>query len=145
VTPRQLEILQHALGVDEHGQGKMYRNHFCADGADETTCRQLVALGYMRTWRGADERGQVPGFPYYNCSVTEEGKYAVIRESPPPPKLTRSQRRYREFLKADTGYSFGEWMKAQKGRAMERGPLPGIAFVIGVVAVEAVIAAFNLI
>jgi len=43
-----LQILQHSLGLDEYGQGEMYRNHFCAGGDDEGTCRALVALGYMR-------------------------------------------------------------------------------------------------
>jgi hypothetical protein len=47
LTTRQLEVLQHALGLDEYGRGEMYRNHFCAGGADEDICRSLVELGYM--------------------------------------------------------------------------------------------------
>lgn len=121
VTDAQLSILQHALGVDEYGQGEMYRNHFCAGGGDETLCRELVALGYMRTWPHADERGEVPGYPYYNCSVTEEGKAAMLRESPKAPVLTRSQRRYRQFLKADMGESFGDWLRWEKVRRELRG------------------------
>lgn len=116
LTAAQLHILQHALGVDKYGQGdwhagKTFRDHFCAGGSDETVCREIVALGYMRTWAGADERGQVPGYPYYNCSVTDEGRAAVRRESPVAPVLSRSQKRYREFLGADCGYSFIEWLK----------------------------------
>lgn len=61
MTPTQLQILQHALGVDEFGRGKQYRNHFCAGGADEVICRELVALGYMREHRWTE------AFPYYNC------------------------------------------------------------------------------
>ena len=45
------------------------------------------------------------------CRVTEAGKQAVRDESPPPPKLTRSQKRYRRFLNADTGRPFREWLK----------------------------------
>ena len=112
MTARQLEILQHALGVDQYGRGQMYRDHFCAGGDDETVCRELVAMGHMCTWRGADERGQVPGFPYYNCSVTDQGKRAMLAESPQAPKLSPAQERYRRFLHADTGSSFGEWLKA---------------------------------
>ena len=104
LTTEQLQILQHALGLDQYGQGKMYRNHFCAGGDDEPVCRSLVELGYMETF----ERAYLP---YYNCTVTRAGKQAVLRESPPPPKLTRSQRRYLAFLKADTGRSFGEWLR----------------------------------
>lgn len=104
LTPRQLDILQHSLGVDQYGQGRMYRNHFCAGGDDEQICRELVALGFMETF----ERSYLP---YYNCTVTKAGKQAMREASPKPPVLTRSQKRYREFLDADTGWSFGEWLK----------------------------------
>lgn len=109
-TPRQLEILQHALGLDKYGQGRMYRNHFCAGGDDEQVCRELIALGYMQQHRTTEM------LPYFNCSVTEVGKQAVARESPKPPKMTRSQKRYQAFLDADSGMKFGEWMKAQTER-----------------------------
>lgn len=69
---RQLEILQHALGVDPFGRGPMYRNHFCAGGDDEATCRELVQIGFMETF----EREWLP---YYNCTVTEAGKRAMRR------------------------------------------------------------------
>jgi hypothetical protein len=85
----------------------MYRNHFCAGGDDEDVCRELVALGYMETF----EREWLP---YYNCLVTESGKAAMLESSPKAPVLTRGQKRYREFLKADTGRSFGEWLKDQQ-------------------------------
>ncbi len=113
LTPRQLEILQHSLGVDQYGHGRMYRNHFCAGGGDVDICRSLVELGYMREHRTTEL------FPDYNCSVTEAGKEAVRQQSPKPPKLTRSQQRYREFLHADTGYSFGEWLKLTSARRSE--------------------------
>lgn len=105
MTEAQLQILQHALGLDRYGQGEISRNHFCAGADDEPICRALVDLGYMQQHATRD------WLPYYNCSVTEAGKLAVREQSPKPPKLTRSQRRYREFLKADTGESFGEWLK----------------------------------
>ncbi len=104
LTPRQLEILQHALGLDQYGRGAQTRNHFCAGEDDEATCRELVALGYMATFTRS-------WLPYYNCLVTDAGKAAVREQSPKPPKLTRSQQRYRRFLKADTGESFREWLK----------------------------------
>lgn len=113
MTPDQLQILQHSLGVDKFGQGRICRNHFCAGDRDEGVCRELVALGYMRTWNNSDADGRTDGFPYYNCSVTDAGKSAMLAESPQPPKLTRSQKQYRAFLKADTGYSFIEWLNMQ--------------------------------
>jgi hypothetical protein len=107
MTPEQLHILQHSLGVDKYGQGEQYRNHFCAGGKDEATCRELVALGYMQQHATTDT------FPYFNCSVTEAGKRAMAEASPAPPKLTRSQKRYREFLRADCGMRFSEWLRAK--------------------------------
>ena len=113
MTHKQLQILQHALGLDQYGQGKMYRNHFCAGGDDEATCRELVAMGYMETFTRSY-------LPYYNCTVTDAGKEAVRRESPPAPKLTRAQRRYRDYLRADTGRGFMEWLRDVAAYERER-------------------------
>ena len=110
LTAEQLHILQHSLGADKYGQGEQYRNHFCAGGKDEPTCRELVALGYMR------QHETTPVYPYYNCSVTEEGKRAMREQSPSPPKLTRSQQRYRRFLLNDSDLTFREWLEVDKYR-----------------------------
>lgn len=106
ITPDQLHTLQHALGVDQYGQGPMYRNHYCG-GAEE--CRPLVAMGFMREYPASELTGGAPLF-----RVTETGRQAVREQSPKPPKLTRSQRRYREFLDADSGMRFHEWLKAKE-------------------------------
>lgn len=104
-----LHILQHSLGLNKYGQGAQYRNHFVAGGDDVRKCRDLVALGYMRE---RNDNGLTGGDPCF--SVTRNGIDAVGRESqkpPPEPKLTRSQRRYRDYLDADCCESFGEWLK----------------------------------
>ncbi len=106
MTPAQLQILQHSLGADQYGIRRGDRNHFCAGVGDEPACRELVALGYMKQHATTD------WLPYFNCSVTDAGKAAMYAESPKPPKLTRSQIRYREFLRADSGMSFMEWIRA---------------------------------
>lgn len=106
MNDKQLGILQHSLGLDQYGQGTMYRNHFCAGVDDEQICRELIALGYMRQHLTTEM------LPYFNCSVTEEGKKAVLRESQKAPRLSRSQKRYQAFLDADSGMKFGEWIKA---------------------------------
>lgn len=111
MKPRHLEILQHALGADRFGQGKdvghgeFNRNHFCAGAADEADCRELVAAGLMK------EHKHTEVFPYYNCSVTDAGKQAMKEHSPPPPKLTRSQVRFRKYLAHQSGLSFKEWLQ----------------------------------
>lgn len=110
LTPSQLEILQHSLGVDKYGRGSMYRNHFCASGDDEDVCRSLVALGLMQ------QHATTEMFPYFNCSVTELGKTVVRECSLKLPPRTRSGKRYDEWLDADCGMKFAEWIKAKYGR-----------------------------
>jgi hypothetical protein len=109
VTPRQLEILQHAISADQYGRRKQFdtRNFCCAGVDDEPTCRELVALGYMV------QHARTEAYPYFNCSVTDAGKKAMRDESPAPPKLTRSQKRYQDYLSADSSMNFGEWMKCK--------------------------------
>jgi hypothetical protein len=112
-SPLQLAILQHALGLDKYGQGTMHRNHFCAGGADEDICRELISLGYMQ------QHPTTAWLPYFNCSVTDAGKKAVRRDSPKPPKLTPGQQRYRAFLRSDCDLTFIEWLKYAARRKAE--------------------------
>jgi hypothetical protein len=109
MTPRQLEILQHALGVDQFGRGTMYRSHFVTDpaGPDGIICEQLVARGWM------DNHGKhslAGGSHLY--TVNHYGRAAVKMFSPAPPKLTRSQQRYARYRQcADCFESFWHFLK----------------------------------
>jgi hypothetical protein len=116
LTTAQLEILQHSLGVDQYGQGEIYRNRFCAGQSDEKVCLELIALGYMQRHRTTEL------FPDLNCSVTDAGKQAVREQSPKPPKLTRGQKRYREYLNwADAwGGTFREFLEHKQQVAAQR-------------------------
>ena len=54
--------------------------------------------------------------------VTEAGKLAVLENSPAPPKLTRSQQTYRDWLRYDSDMPFIEYAKMKsRQRAMEAG------------------------
>ena len=99
LTPELLHILQHSLGVDRYGQGEQYRNHYVAGGNDVERCRTLVAQGYMREQPGGQLTGGMPVF-----SVTAAGIDAVALQSETPPKLTRSQKRYRDYLEVAECY-----------------------------------------
>lgn len=125
MTPEQLHILQHSLGVDQYGQGKTYRNHYCV-GLDEGNAtladiRALVALGWMVEGHKINEdRDQ-----YFH--VTQFGQFAMKTHSPKPPKVSRGRQRYLEFLNADSGMTFGEflkWRSANKHRLAELGYTP---------------------
>jgi hypothetical protein len=107
---RLLEILQHAIGVDENGQGVAYRNHFCAGEKDLIACRELVSQGLMEEHPASQLTGGSALF-----TVTRDGVEAISKHSPKPPKMTRSQKRYRAYLKvADCFGSFKEYLKTEQ-------------------------------
>lgn len=112
----QLSILQHTLGLDAHGRGRAYRNSYVVgpgcDGYER--CRELVELGLMVEHRGSELSGGSPVF-----RATAAGEAWVRSESPPPPRLTRSQQRYRRYLDADSSFKFGEWLKLERFRKAE--------------------------
>lgn len=106
-----LHVLQHSLGVDKYGQGNQYRNHYvtspeCKDGK---LCQELVGHGFMK-----DHGPQSLASGMHCYSVTPNGIDAVAFKSPNPPKLTRSKKRYAEFLRSDCGLTFAEWIGASK-------------------------------
>lgn len=107
---RRLEILQHALGVDRFGRGESYRNHFVTgQGSDDwPDCFVLVFMGLMTRHPGSEISGGNDIF-----TVTPAGREYVRENSPAPPVLSAAQKRYRAFLRDDSGMKFGEWLKAR--------------------------------
>lgn len=105
-----LHILQHSLGIDQFGQGRQYRNHFCTgpESTDWDACNAMVGDGLMIRRDGSALTGSD-----YLFHVTDAGKAFVAENSPAPPKLTRSQDRYRRYLDADSSLKFGEWLKTK--------------------------------
>ena len=65
VSPRQLHILRHALGIAQHG--REYRNRYCPGGADVADCEQLEEAGLMSSY----ELDWIPGRTY---QVTDAGR-----------------------------------------------------------------------
>lgn len=108
MKPSLLHILQHSLGLDEYGRGTFYRNRFVTgEGSiDHADCMELTALGYMT--RVANVK-LIGGSDFF--TVTEEGKRAAVENSPPAPKLTRSQQRYLDYLHYDGSMSFIEYLR----------------------------------
>ncbi|MEZ2220721.1 hypothetical protein [Rhizobium sp. RCC_161_2] len=108
MTPKQLHILQHTLGLDQHGRGTFYRNHFVTgEGSkDHADCMTLVGLGFMSVRRDHPLAGGDDCF-----WATEEGKRAAVSESPAPPKLSRSKQRYIDFLAYDGSMTFMEYIR----------------------------------
>ncbi|ACI55741.1 hypothetical protein Rleg2_2467 [Rhizobium leguminosarum bv. trifolii WSM2304] len=108
MNPKLLHILQHTLGLDQYGRGTFYRNHFVTgEGSkDHADCMALVDLGFMAVRRNHPLSGGDDCF-----WATEEGKRAVVTESPAPPKLSRSKQRYLDFLAYDGSMTFMEYIR----------------------------------
>ncbi|PPU28671.1 hypothetical protein [Xanthomonas arboricola] len=102
LTPTELHVLRHSLGTGEDGRNPSYRNHFVTgpNSSDHPTCMQLVDLGLMQRRAGGAISGGDDIF-----TVTTGGRAAA--EPQEVPKLSRSARRYRNYLSADSGLSFG--------------------------------------
>lgn len=111
MTPEQLHILQHSLGLDGHGRGNSYRNHYAAapgcDGWDDL--QRLCERGLMK------DRGKISAWGDLHCfMVTRAGRSAVARLSPPPPKVKPGRQRWLDWLRVADAYypmKFGEWIK----------------------------------
>ncbi|WP_443096796.1 hypothetical protein ACTT2I_05155 [Stenotrophomonas sp. PUT21] len=104
----ELQILRHALGIGDAGWERSHRNHFVTGegGDDHLHCMALVARGFMVQRAGNAITGGDDLF-----KVTDAGRAAVQKHTPPPRKLTRSQRRYQQFLRYDGGVTFGEYLR----------------------------------
>lgn len=111
-----LHIMQHAMGMDEYGRFIRgdYRNHYVigAGAPAHDECMALVAEGLMVRHAATELTGGMDCFV-----VTDAGRRWVQNNSPAPPKLTRSQKRYLRFLDEDSGLRFGEWLRSLKHEA----------------------------
>lgn len=117
-----IEILQHSLGLDQYGRGTHYRNHFVTSPQtpDWPICEEAREKGLMVRHEPKDIFG---GSTSYCFCVTDAGKRFVRENGPVAPKLTRGQKRYREFLDCDGGETFGEWLKRITRPGTRRGAL----------------------
>lgn len=103
VTPYQLQLLHHTLGVNPERRNP-YRNHFVASPGhhDIDHLEVLVATGYMA-------RGYRPAFledddVVFQC--TEVGRAYALENLSHPPKRSK----YEEYQRAETCATFAEWM-----------------------------------
>lgn len=101
-----IHILQHSLGLDDFGQGRQYRNHFVTGpgSKDWDKCRALVGAGLMVERPGNALSGGDSIF-----IVTPAGIDFVATNSPKPPKVSRSRKRYLRFL--EYGDSFNSFLE----------------------------------
>ena len=107
LTNEELDIIQHATG--RNYTPRRVRNYFLAGaGPDLSICRSLVDRGFMR---GGQAVGWCAGDTHF--SVTPEGESAYFAQRP-QKSLSRSQKRYRDWLAADSSLKFGEWLRQRQ-------------------------------
>lgn len=90
-----LHTLQHALGVDQFGRGKMYRDHFVTGegSVDYPICMEAVDRGLM------ERRGYSALTGGDWCfQVTDDGRAYVLARSPKPDRKQKARDRYSRFL-----------------------------------------------
>ena len=125
LTPEQLHILQHALGCDKHGRSTSrypsgdepyFRNRYVCDPSP--LMEGLVAAGLLKDH---GSQGDLSG-DMHCYTVTPAGIHAMRHQSPPPPRLTRSQQRYQDWQNEDGGERFTEWLvRVERDRKVNRG------------------------
>jgi hypothetical protein len=111
-----LHILQHALGLDDFGRGKAYRNHFATGPECDNwgLCMAHVEAGRMKKH---EPRAIFGGGEHCCFVVTDAGKAFVREHSPRPSKRQRSRDRYLEWLRISDvcpDLTFGEWLKQSR-------------------------------
>lgn len=103
ITPKQLDLLHHTLGLTPERR-EPYRNHFVASEGhhDLADLKALEVAGLMA-------RSPTPKF----CDaddmvfhVTDAGRAYALDNLPQPPKRTR----YQQFMDDDYGQSFADWL-----------------------------------
>ncbi len=116
MTSEQMHILRHSLGIRDDWSGNEYRNYY----ATEQNCPELEAL----VMTGDMRRGNIipGGLQCYH--VTEIGRAKVLSArrdvDEEMSKLSKSQRKYRAFLRADSGLSFIEWLTSDSYADLRR-------------------------
>ncbi|MXN29189.1 hypothetical protein [Delftia sp. CH05] len=105
-TPQQVRLLQHTLGLSER-QRRSYRNHFVTSTGttDYPDLQALESMGLMarvRTPAFCDARDIV--------FVTTTAGAALALEQLPEPTPPAKQTQYSQWLDADTGCTFREWL-----------------------------------
>lgn len=114
MTPRQLDLLHHTLGV-RPDRREPYRNYFVAGPGHhaQADLEALEAAGMMfrqRTPAFCDKDDVV-----FAC--TDAGRAYALEQLPPEPKRTK----YGEYLKADCGDSFARFLGIVKPKVEMRG------------------------
>lgn len=111
-SARQLEMMQHALGLDQYGQPlddykgcsddefpRCYRNRYVTYDVSPCgrNCEEMIQAGWMA--KPSRQPSFIGGMTNY--FVTRAGYEAVKKFSPQPPRLSRAKQRWQDYLATD--------------------------------------------
>lgn len=113
VTQQQAELMQHALGIHENNRVSN-RNYFLASGRDVESWAVLVDAGFST---GQPAPSWVGGGTVF--TVTEAGMAIALAMLPPPKKVKRNNH-YPQYLNADCGDTFSEFLLGRRAPLVER-------------------------
>lgn len=105
-SPYQIELLHHTLGL-RADRREPFRDYFVAgpghhDMPDLEALERLGLMGRHRAPSFCDPSDVV----FYTTDAGRALALEMLPEPPPPPKHSQ----HREWMDADTGFSFGEWL-----------------------------------
>lgn len=103
----QIALLHHMLGLSADNQSPS-RNHFVAGAGSEDGAELSAMLdaGLVKRCAPSEISG---GDPWYQA--THEGIAAAMAALPAKRALSPAKRRYKAFLRSDTGLTFGEFLR----------------------------------
>lgn len=116
ISSKQLGLLHHTMGLSPHQRGEN-RNYFLAGAGhhDQPNLLALVEAGFMScsaapSWVGSGDLFR----------VTDIGRTYAMANLPPMPAPVKYSK-YQEYLRADTGCSFAEWLGIEVPRREYQG------------------------
>lgn len=121
LSPSQLHILQHSLGLDQYGRGSEYRNRFVTGpgSKDWDDCQTLVSGACMYDHGPMSIAGGMHCF-----QVTDWGRLKMQEQNPEPPKISKAKQRYHEWMAVGECYqdwNFIDWLRYKQKRKVEYG------------------------
>jgi len=106
ITPEQLELLRHTLGLNYHDLPT--RNHFLASaGSSDMADLRAIEAASLMTSRAAPSFCTAGDISFY---ANDAGRVYAMQRQPKPKEKTN----YDRFMDADTDCTFAEFMGIEK-------------------------------
>lgn len=120
LTEKHFDLIAHSLGINLYNAkvskikkykflpNEFYRNYFCSSEGSEDylILKELEEIKYTESWH---QNGHVY-FMVTEKGINEFKEYFSKEVTQNRPKLTKSQENYQDYISADTGMSYEDWL-----------------------------------